>query len=212
MPGDPRGALSVTAQRRIADAHADSDLIRARALAKIEVRYRSERKSRMTLGDYCEIGPAAIEWSDAKMQSALAVLVVMRDEFIAAGRSRRELLEIMEDEAEGAAHSLELTKLQRNVVWQELGLYRHDSQVEAGHPPKTTHAGKSRETDERRGGPRRDFMAPFLTKDTLSGIATRSDVGHASLHRWINGKSNLHPSSLSKLAKHLNVASSVIPN
>jgi hypothetical protein len=37
----------------------------------------------------------------------------------------RELRQIMQDELESAVNSLELTTLQRDLLWQEFGLYRY---------------------------------------------------------------------------------------
>jgi hypothetical protein len=59
---------------------------------------------------------------------------------------------------------------------------------------------------------RREFMAPFLVKETLSAIATRSGVHHSSLHRWLDGKSSLRADNRAKLASHLKVTAEAIPN
>ena len=140
LPHDPRNRLSEAARRRISDAHADAELIRTRALAAIEARYYSELDRAESFSTYLATGRAAIEWAKAKVQAALRVLTVVRDEFRAAGCSRRELLQIMEDELDDAASSLELPTFQRNLVWQELRLDRDpeiaDISSPVGNPSK----------------------------------------------------------------------------
>ena len=59
---------------------------------------------------------------------------------------------------------------------------------------------------------RREFMARYLEKSTLSGIAMQSGVGPSSLYRWRTGESRLRPENLSKLADHLTIDSAKIPN
>lgn len=87
VPTDPRNILSEAARQRISDAHADADLIRTRALAEIEARYRSEPDSDESFFEYLTTGQAAIELAEAKVQAARTVLSVVRDEFRAAGKS-----------------------------------------------------------------------------------------------------------------------------
>ena len=125
---DPRSILSDAARRRISDAHAKTDLIRARTLASIEARYRSEPDSDKTLFEYQTTGQTGVEWAEAKVQAAGAVLSIVRDEFRAAGKSGRELRQIMEGELEDAVYSLELTTIQRDLLWHELGLDRYAEQ------------------------------------------------------------------------------------
>jgi hypothetical protein len=57
--------------------------------------------------------------------------------------------------------------------------------------------------DEGTGVQRREFIGPFLLKETLSGVATRSGVGYSSLYRWRSGETRLSPENRSKLADHL---------
>ena len=58
---------------------------------------------------------------------------------------------------------------------------------------------------------RQQFMAPFLKKETLSSIATGSELTHSSLHRWHNGRSRLRPENQAKLAAYLHTDKE-IPN
>ena len=59
---------------------------------------------------------------------------------------------------------------------------------------------------------RREFIGPFLLKETLSGVATRSGIGYSSLYRWRSGETRLSPENRSKLADHLKVDLTRIPN
>ena len=127
-PKDPRSILSEAARRRISDAHADADLVRVRALASIEARYRSKPDSDKSLVEYQTTGQTGVQSAEANVQAARTVLCVVRDEFRAAGKSGRELRQIMEDELEAAVYSLELTTIQRDLLWQELGLDRYAEQ------------------------------------------------------------------------------------
>lgn len=145
-PTDPRSILSQAARKRISDVHADADLVRARALASIEARYRSEPDSDKTLFEYQTTGQAGVEWAQAKVQAAGVVLCIVRDEFRAAGKSGRELRRIMEGELEDAVYSLELTTIQRDLLWHELGLDRYAVQeptsATQGIAKGATHMGR----------------------------------------------------------------------
>jgi len=78
---DPRSTLSDAARRRLSNAHADADLIRARALAHLETRYRSEPHSDDCFSEFLSKGQPSVDFADAKMQSARAVLSVVKHEF-----------------------------------------------------------------------------------------------------------------------------------
>src|SRR5271163_264150 len=97
-PRDPHNILSEAARRRISDAYAEADLIRTRALASIEMRYRSQPESGKTLFDYQTTGQTGVEWAEAKIRAARVVLFTIRDEFQKAGTSGWDLREIMQDE------------------------------------------------------------------------------------------------------------------
>jgi hypothetical protein len=66
--------------------------------------------------------------------------------------------------------------------------------------------------DEETAVQRREFIGPFLLKETLSGVATRSGVGYSSLYRWRSGETRLSPENRNKLADHLKVDLTRIPN
>jgi hypothetical protein len=127
LPNDPRSCLSEAARRRVWNARAEADLIRTRSLAAIETRYRSEPDPGKGFSEYLTTGQAAIELAEAKMQAARTVLSAVRDEFRAVGKSGQELCQIMQDELEAAVTSLELTTIQRDLLWRELGLFRYTS-------------------------------------------------------------------------------------
>ena len=116
---DPRNCLSEAARRRVSAAHAEADLIQTRALAAIESRYRGENGGK-TFADYLTSGPAAIELAESRLKAAMTVLSVAKEEYMAAGKSDHELRQLMKDEIDAAAHSLELTTIQRDLLWREL--------------------------------------------------------------------------------------------
>lgn len=113
---DPQNLLSKEARIRIDDAYLLQQSIRDAALARIDARcgHDSDKWN----------GAARAEWSAAKMQAAEAVLSVIASEMMAIGKEGRELEEILGDELEGAASSLELTGLERRAVWSRLWLVR----------------------------------------------------------------------------------------
>jgi predicted DNA-binding transcriptional regulator AlpA len=62
-------------------------------------------------------------------------------------------------------------------------------------------------------GEREQFLKPYLGKQTLSGIATASDVAYSSLYRRSRGKyRRLSSENRTKLAKHLKVKVEEFPN
>lgn len=121
---DPRSHLPDSAQRRLWSAHADADRIRKRALDTVECRFLADSEGHLDFRDYCASGAAAIELREANLEAALAVLRALVDEFKSLGKSSRELDQIIRDELDDVINSYGLTTIQRDLLWQELGLFR----------------------------------------------------------------------------------------
>ncbi len=124
LPNDPENCLSQAARRRVEHAHLKSQLIRTKALAIIETRYRSEPVHELSFAEYFKTGQAVLEWDEAKVESARIVLSAKEREYVAAGKSGRELRQIMNEELEGACSSLELSIPQRDLLSLEIEVNR----------------------------------------------------------------------------------------
>jgi len=82
----------------------------------------------------------------------------------------RELRQIMQDELESAVNSLELTTLQRDLLWQEFGLYRY---AELNFSPKLP--------DEPKQHPARTPKKPILSKESLANVEAAKAEAAAEL-------------------------------
>ena len=146
---DPKNDLSEPARRRIQDARLEGEKIRARALAVTDARFQSEPDREDDFIEYCCTGQAALELTEAKMQAARTVLSVMTQEFRMAGKSRRELCQIMRDELEGAVYSLALTSLQRDLLWMELDLYKSGPTEQRNQTPSSAEPAEAEASSRR---------------------------------------------------------------
>jgi len=71
----PRGLLSEAARRRLWNVHAEADLIRKRALAAVEARYRNEAHSGKTFHEYLGSGQAVTDLAEANVQAARVSII-----------------------------------------------------------------------------------------------------------------------------------------
>ena len=169
QPSDPQNCLSEPARRRVEDAHLKSQLIRTKALAIIETRYRSAPTHELSFGDYFKTGQAAIEWDEAKVESARIVLSTLVREYVAAGKSGRELGQIMGEELEGACYSLELSIPQRDLLSLEIEVNRRSlTQTTEARPAVT--AAKS-DGKGRKRGPTPDYEAASQLAEIVARVA-----------------------------------------
>ena len=173
LPGlpsnDPKNCLSEAARRRVEDAHLESQLIRTKALAIIETRYRSGPTHELSFGDYFKTGQAAIEWDEAKVESARIVLSTLVREYVAAGKSGRELGQIMGEELEGACYSLELSIPQRDLLSLEIEVNRRSLAQSTEARPAVT-AAKS-DGKGRKRGPTPDYEAASRLAEIIARVA-----------------------------------------
>lgn len=120
LPGDPENYLSFSARRRIREAFIEAERMRTRVLESIEARFESQPNKEGGFSTYIETGAAAREIRQSFMDSARLILTAKLREFRAAGKSGRDLQEIMDEEIESCVNSYGLTILQRDVLTQEL--------------------------------------------------------------------------------------------
>lgn len=118
---DTRNHLPLEARRRIGDCYLKQQSIRELALAAIHARGGIAWE---------QDGNCRAEWSRAKMQAALEVLSQYVVELLAIGKTDNALEDMIRDELEGAANSLELSSMEREAVWSSL------LTVRSAPPPK----------------------------------------------------------------------------
>jgi hypothetical protein len=72
------------------------------------------------------------------MQAARVVLSAVAKAFRAAGKSGKDIDQIMRNELDDAASSYGLTTIQRDLLWRELGLFRYSSEQagDSGEPKR----------------------------------------------------------------------------
>jgi hypothetical protein len=99
-------SLSEAAHRRIDHAFADADALRHATLARIQARCHGY--------DWDE--QALVEWSEYRRAAVYKVLALKQQEFAAIGITEHELRNIMRDELDAAAYSLELTHAEKRAV------------------------------------------------------------------------------------------------
>lgn len=135
-PGDPRNLLSRAARLRIDDAYFQQQAIRNEADARIVAAYGLLEKN---------WAPAAwTQLSEAKMAAAFTVLSVVVQELMGVGKQGAELWDIVRDELEGAANSLQLGELERRAVYSRLWCVRVDPQKQETKPADQIDAARAK--------------------------------------------------------------------
>jgi hypothetical protein len=84
------------------------------------------------------------------------------------------------------------------------------------HPDLKATDGEARRPDAIKAADRQRFLAPHIAptprKPSMNALAEKIDIGQSSLSRWHNGKTKLSETNVGKLAEHLKVESTTIPN
>ena len=242
-PNDPVSLLSDAARRRIDNAFSDGDLILAAAAASVEIQYLKESDRTLSLDDYRENGRGAGELAQANYEAVRIILSVTKNEFQSVV-SRKQLRQILKEDLEFAVENRRLLESQRKLLWEELKLYRHDSEVETDvsglrnpsvatapsvaplasvptHPEivlnsQVRHQRRAPQGDENKATKRQLFMkphlAPCLRKPTMNAFAVGANIAQSSFSRWYRGLQSLNNENLDRLAEHLHVDKSTIPN
>jgi hypothetical protein len=182
--GDPRNQLGKGARRRLSDAHAACDLIRTRALAKIEARYRATGD-----GSDSASAQAEIEIGEANLEAARIVLAAVVREFRAVVKSDKDLRQIVSRELDDAVASFGFSTIQRDLLWRELALFASGSAAPNNPPapergmsngPKAENAQVPEQTAEEYAdcSDRHALINNFIQKVSAAGRKpiTRKDI------------------------------------
>lgn len=169
----PEHLLPSAAQQRLWDARIEAETIRIRTVASLISRHRNEpNPSGASLTEYLTRGQPAIEIDEMRTKISLVVLRAVIDEFTKAGKSGKEIRQIMEDELIVAAHLYELMPFQQHLLWWELGLYSSaflewiDDGVESGAQSNSS-VGANGDDSLKRG----EAIDKFLAKMRDAGYA-----------------------------------------
>ena len=123
VANDPRNCLSDSARWRISEAYGKDELIRTRALADLEMRFKSKADPNRTFLEYCDSGSAAVKLNRAKLDGARSILSAVLREFRAFGMPVPALAHVMEDELDSLADSAGLTTIEQQLLRKELDVY-----------------------------------------------------------------------------------------
>jgi hypothetical protein len=185
------------------------------------MRYRSEQKPVNPLSKYLSTGQAAIEFEQSTLKAAQIVLSAMLKEFRAAGKSGRELSQIMDEEIEAAVNSYELPTIQRDLLRLELDLYKREGDSPAAATTQSTHEAGEPSTTAKPvtgatgggDGTRAAFITPILEKKGWSILdwANNSGVDFHTANDYLRGSTKPYASTRKKLADSLGVTVDELP-
>jgi hypothetical protein len=113
---DPKRILTEESRRRIYDAGWKAQVLRRRTLADLELLYTSQAERKESFSVFLTTGQPAVKFGQSLLEEARLVLAATRTEYKAAGVIGLELDNIMLEEIEGAVNSLELSRIQRQLL------------------------------------------------------------------------------------------------
>ena len=116
LPDDPKNLLSYASRQRIAKAHMVAERIRTEALSTLQTRYRAEHHAGVSFAEYLRRGSAFVELTESDMKAARTVLGTEAEEYRKLGLPDSRYSEIMRGQIEGAVNSLELSRLQNQML------------------------------------------------------------------------------------------------
>ncbi len=183
LPDDPKNLLSYASRQRIAKAHMVAERIRTEALSTLQTRYRAEHPAGVSFAEYLRRGSAFVELTESDMKAARTVLGTEAEEYRKLGLPDSRYSEIMRGQIEGAVNSLELSRLQNQMlelefVWGASGHVDDEGRSAERCEKNISAADRVRTFMDRKGLTIHQFAVTFGISDrTVASVLAGVPVG-----------------------------------